>query len=225
MSNTQNIFQDVQAWPKERLAQFLRHVPQIADIMQERVRQDNKFGPQDRPPVEWFLILSEEVGEVAKECVEIQFNDEAHPYANLANYRKELVETAAVALAALLNFDMRSAREVKVGEGPGHTRGAFCGNIGGECARQDCFLDGCIHTAATLPTSPEDAPAETLTGGLLRQIERVTKIEKEYRALGKPGEMAAALMAADLKKAREAMNSGDVAGMVSVFKELEGYSL
>lgn len=99
-------------WPEETLAQLLRHLPQIADSMKERARQDNKFGPQNRPPVEWFLILSEEVGEVAKECVEIQFNDEAHPFANLANYRKELVEVVAVGLAALLNFDMRE----KMGE-------------------------------------------------------------------------------------------------------------
>lgn len=116
--------------PPDVAAQLLRHLPQIADAMQERVRQDAKFGPQDRPPVEWFLILSEEVGEVAKECVEIQFNDAAHPYANLANYRKELVETVAVGLAALLNFDTRAAALPEL-----PNNGKLAGVLSGEIVR------------------------------------------------------------------------------------------
>ena len=83
------------------------HAEIMDQIMTERVRQLNKFGWQNRPPFEWFLILSEEVGEVAKECVEIQFDDEKHPKANPEAYRKELIEVAAVAIAALLNFDQR----------------------------------------------------------------------------------------------------------------------
>ncbi|TGD83400.1 hypothetical protein EU557_03425 [Hymenobacter wooponensis] len=89
------------------------HADVIKDVLTERVRQHNKFGYQNRPPFEWFLILSEEVGEVAKECVEMQFNDASHPHSNPAAYRKELVEVAAVALAALQNFDMRASSHAK----------------------------------------------------------------------------------------------------------------
>ncbi|MGY2133633.1 hypothetical protein ACW9KT_15495 [Hymenobacter sp. HD11105] len=100
---------DASVWPVDEQVENMRflHAPIIKDILIERVRQLNKFGPQNRPPFEWFLILSEEVGEVAKECVEMQFDDANHPRANPQAYRKELVEVAAVALAALQNFDQR----------------------------------------------------------------------------------------------------------------------
>lgn len=86
------------------------HADEIKDVLKERQRQLDKFGPQDRPPFEWFLILSEEVGEVAKECVEIQFDDAKHPHADPERYYKEMVEVAAVALAALQNYNQRKRK-------------------------------------------------------------------------------------------------------------------
>ncbi|MDO7849918.1 hypothetical protein Q5H92_26400 [Hymenobacter sp. M29] len=88
------------------------HARELSDVFSERARQLRKFGPQNRPPFEWFLILSEEVGEVAKECVEIQFDDAAHPHADPERYYKELTEVAAVALAAMQNFNQRRASQV-----------------------------------------------------------------------------------------------------------------
>ncbi len=86
------------------------HLRELSDVFNERARQLRKFGPQNRPPYQWFLILSEEVGEVAKECVEIEFDNAAHPHADPERYYKELTEVAAVALAAMQNFNQRRAK-------------------------------------------------------------------------------------------------------------------
>ena len=40
-----------------------------ADIAKERVRQVEKWGDQSHNPVEWFMILQEEVGEVASDVL------------------------------------------------------------------------------------------------------------------------------------------------------------
>ena len=98
---------------KEQHAQQVAgHSLEIYQVLQERQRQLEKFGPQNRPPFEWFLILSEEVGEVAKECVELQFKDATTP-ADFweERYYKEMVEVAAVALAAIQNYNQRKAAQ------------------------------------------------------------------------------------------------------------------
>ena len=43
----------------------------IRDIVSERVRQDMKFGLCNHAHAYWLAILTEEVGEVAKEIVEM----------------------------------------------------------------------------------------------------------------------------------------------------------
>lgn len=65
-------------------------------VREERDRQDQKFGSQRSQsyPV-WNTILSEEVGEAAKEVLE----------KNLDNLRSELVQVAAVAVAWLEALD------------------------------------------------------------------------------------------------------------------------
>lgn len=98
--NTETLAQDV-------TIQEAAHHRELKDVFKERLRQLEKFGPQNRPPYQWFLILSEEVGEVAKECVEMEFDDAAHPHAYPERYYKELTEVAAVALAAMQNFNQR----------------------------------------------------------------------------------------------------------------------
>ena len=89
----------------------------MSDIMQriidERRRQNAKWGVQRHLPVVWSAILAEECGEVAKASLE---ND---PSA----YVTELVQVAAVAVAAL-----ESALNP-----PGR-----CGNPGCHCCAQLC---------------------------------------------------------------------------------------
>ena len=75
----------------------------LGEIANERVRQNDKWGEQNHKPVEWIAILTEEVGEAAKEAIENHFeypNNEG-----LTNYRKELVQVAAVAVQMIECFD------------------------------------------------------------------------------------------------------------------------
>lgn len=60
-------------------------------IVQERARQDEKWGEQNHEPVVWSAILTEECGEVARAALE----------KDGAAYVKELVQVAAVAVAAI----------------------------------------------------------------------------------------------------------------------------
>jgi NTP pyrophosphatase (non-canonical NTP hydrolase) len=75
-----------------------------SDVVRERGKQRDKWGKQDRTPLEWVVILSEEVGEVAQEALRNHFG--AKP---LKDYRAELVQVAAVAFAALDNLDKGEA--------------------------------------------------------------------------------------------------------------------
>lgn len=74
----------------------------IIRILRERQRQDDKWGSErDQHPAMWLTILSEEVGEVAQEICESGFAIGSLS----ANYEKELIQVAAVALAALENIE------------------------------------------------------------------------------------------------------------------------
>lgn len=63
----------------------------VAAIERERVRQDQKWGEQNHDPLYWMGILVEEVGEAAKNCIE----------GNIEAYREEMIQVAAVVMAAL----------------------------------------------------------------------------------------------------------------------------
>lgn len=63
--------------------------PIIAEILQERKRQDQIWGAQDHDDLVWMLILAREVGEVAKDV-----NASHH-------FHEELVHVAAVCMAWL----------------------------------------------------------------------------------------------------------------------------
>lgn len=77
------------------------HAHILIDVLNERNRQDNKFGPQrHQHPFLWNTILTEEVGEVAKASLEAEYSN-----APISDYRQELVEVAAVAIAAILDLD------------------------------------------------------------------------------------------------------------------------
>lgn len=72
------------------------------DIKDERERQDKKWGEQNHAPIEWCAILGEEVGEVNKAALEDHFS---HGKMNLKNYREELIQVAAVAIAMIECLD------------------------------------------------------------------------------------------------------------------------
>jgi NTP pyrophosphatase (non-canonical NTP hydrolase) len=68
----------------------------LIKVNDERAAQDERWGEQNHDPAMWLAILTEEIGEVAKEVADgrIQpFNDRA--------YHDELIQVAAVAVAAV----------------------------------------------------------------------------------------------------------------------------
>jgi len=86
----------------------------LDEVMQERSRQDEKFGEQNHNTVAWMAILTEEVGESAKEACEVYFNQRLR-FRNkevgeiysigLKNLREELIQVAAVAVAFVESLD------------------------------------------------------------------------------------------------------------------------
>jgi NTP pyrophosphatase (non-canonical NTP hydrolase) len=86
----------------------------INEILSERERQTAKFGVQNHTPAEWLMILGEEVGEVNRAALEYHFQDQfpeifTRPKAQLIReYRKELIQVAAVCVAMIENIDKTS---------------------------------------------------------------------------------------------------------------------
>lgn len=72
----------------------------LLEVQIEREKQDTKWGEQNHSPADWCMILGEEVGEVNKAALEAKFGGK-----NLREYRKELIQVAAVAIAMVECFD------------------------------------------------------------------------------------------------------------------------
>jgi hypothetical protein len=82
----------------------------VAAVLDERARQDAKWGTQNHTPIVWSAILTEECGEFAKEALEFHFSVKP-PQPNL---RYEAVQVAAVALAIIECIDRHA--EANAGE-------------------------------------------------------------------------------------------------------------
>lgn len=87
-----------------RLSEIPEVPRSIRDVLAERRRQDEKWGQQNHTPVEWIAILTEEVGEAAAEALSIRFGGQMQTRSD-DDYRTEMVQTAAVAIAAIESFD------------------------------------------------------------------------------------------------------------------------
>ncbi|WP_154663092.1 MazG-like family protein [Bacillus massiliigorillae] len=68
----------------------------LLDIEQERINQVCKWGKQNHSLEKWFVILSEEVGEVAQA---IQSDDDWRKESDKSNIYEELIQVAAVAVS------------------------------------------------------------------------------------------------------------------------------
>lgn len=82
----------------------------LAEILAERRRQDAKWGQQDHNPSTWLMVLAEEVGEANQAVFETLFPSFDRRTArrgprSLAEYRQELIQVAAVAVAAIESLD------------------------------------------------------------------------------------------------------------------------
>lgn len=85
-----------------------RDVDILEQVGEERGRQIAKWGDQShRSVAEWLLILAEEFGEVSREVNELVFRggDDTQQRELAARYRKEMVQVAAVAVAAISALD------------------------------------------------------------------------------------------------------------------------
>lgn len=71
----------------------------INDVIDERKRQDKKWGTPAHTDGTWLAILTEEIGEVAKEV--LCGGRTPHGY----ELRQELIQVAAVALAWVEDID------------------------------------------------------------------------------------------------------------------------
>ena len=96
----------------------------LNEIANERIRQDEKWGEQNHSLSLWLAILGEEFGEVSKEVVEFYFakaksslstksetygmqSDENNMLQRLIleNYRKELIQVAAVCVSMIESLE------------------------------------------------------------------------------------------------------------------------
>lgn len=73
----------------------LKHA--LMEVLEERMRQEEKWGEQNHSPEKWVAILLEEVGESCKEMLDTP----RHLGKPNDNLRAELIQVAAVALAML----------------------------------------------------------------------------------------------------------------------------
>ncbi len=78
----------------------------LNEVHLERFAQEQKWGQQNHEPARYLAILAEEFGEVAKEVVEFTWaGDPEVRRQRLQNMRKELIQTAAVAVAMVEALD------------------------------------------------------------------------------------------------------------------------
>ena len=89
----------------------------IADVRDERVRQDNMWSEQNHTPFEYLAILGEEVGEANRGAMKAyDWKLKNWPsLKDLENYREELVQVAAVAVAAIECLDRAKWRNYEQG--------------------------------------------------------------------------------------------------------------
>jgi|SRR3989304_3459101 len=92
-----------------------RQVKIVDDILSERNWQDAKWGIQNHHPFSWVAILGEEYGEMCQAALKLHFSDDIPPR-TAKEYRKELIEVAAVAFAAIENLDRNSGEIVETWE-------------------------------------------------------------------------------------------------------------
>ena len=76
----------------------------LSNLIYERKCQDKKWGEQNHKPSTWLMILGEEVGEANKAALESMLNGKFQDDL-IMKYRDEMVQVAAVALAAVEAFD------------------------------------------------------------------------------------------------------------------------
>lgn len=81
----------------------------LNEVQAERERQDAKWGEQNHEPFRYLAILGEEVGESNNAAIEaFQWKVGTWDAEKLVEYRKELIQVAAVAVAMVECLDRKT---------------------------------------------------------------------------------------------------------------------
>lgn len=87
----------------------MSHMEVLYEVQAERQRQDDIWGEQNHDPFGWIAILGEEYGEVCKDALKMYFGgaESGKPvhHTRIKLYREELIQVAAVAVAAVESLD------------------------------------------------------------------------------------------------------------------------
>ena len=93
------------------------------EIINERSRQDERWGEQNHHPVGWLSILGEEYGEACKEVNQIWIDGQSYKgdneqleflkMAQAAKLRQELIQVAAVTVAMIESLDRNELKNYK----------------------------------------------------------------------------------------------------------------
>lgn len=90
----------------------MRTVEILTELVDERQRQDAKWGEQNHPMPVWMTVITEEIGEASEAVLKWWFasdyTDKANELANelrIDTIRTELIQVAAVTVAAIESFD------------------------------------------------------------------------------------------------------------------------
>lgn len=86
----------------------------IKEVLQERDSQDRVWGTQHHTALEWIPILGEEFGEVCKAAGE---SHHGYGESEWSDYRLELVQVAAVAVAMIESYDRGEAVSLSMQSG------------------------------------------------------------------------------------------------------------
>lgn len=77
----------------------------LDSVMLERKSQDRQWGEQNHLPIEWIAIIGEEFGEAAQQAVKANYTYGARETYHRALLREELLQLAAVTVAAIESHD------------------------------------------------------------------------------------------------------------------------
>ena len=84
-----------------KVSGWLRQCEAVRLVMNERERQDAKWGEQNHDAEMWLVILGEEFGEACQAALADRFGGKNATEKRESQLRKEVVQVAAVALAML----------------------------------------------------------------------------------------------------------------------------
>lgn len=84
---------------------WLRTRQTLAEVAHERTLQERKWGSQHHTPERWITILGEEYGEAASAALHQVLNNQGEVTVGSGDLRAELIQVAAVAIAAVEDID------------------------------------------------------------------------------------------------------------------------